>query len=143
VTTPTVVVAVGAIIRRGDAVLLVQRGRAPAAGKWSVPGGRVEFGETLAAAVVREVQEETGLSVAVDRFAGWVERIGDEEGLGPFHHVIADFFVTEAEPRGEARPGDDAVALQWVPISALDDVELVDGLADFLRSVGVRTEADG
>jgi 8-oxo-dGTP diphosphatase len=143
VSTPTVVIAVGAIIRRDGAVLLVQRGRAPAVGKWSVPGGRVEFGESLADAVVREVEEETGLSVSVDRFAGWVERIGDDDAIGRFHHVILDFFVTERLPYGEARPGDDAKALQWVPVTALDGVDLADGLAAFLRSVGVTAETDG
>jgi 8-oxo-dGTP diphosphatase len=141
VNAPAVVVAVGAIVRREGTVLLIQRGRAPAAGKWSVPGGRVEFGEPLADAVVREVREETGLSVEVDRFAGWAERTGDDAGA--YHHVILDFFVTERAPRGEARAGDDAVALQWVPVDALDGVDLVDGLADFLRSVGVTAEGDG
>jgi 8-oxo-dGTP diphosphatase len=141
VSAPSVMVAVGAIIRRDGAVLLVQRGRAPAAGKWSVPGGRVEFGEALADAVVREVREETGLSVEVDRFAGWVERTGDDPG--PYHHVILDFFVTEREPGAEARAGDDAAALQWVPVAALGAVDLVDGLSDFFRSVGVTNETDG
>ncbi len=71
-------VAVGAVCTHDDALLLVRRGRGPAAGEWSVPGGRVEWGETLREAVVRETAEETGLEVVVDRFLGWVERIDDD-----------------------------------------------------------------
>ena len=87
-------VAVGAVCRHDDALLLIRRGRGPAAGEWSVPGGRVEPGETLHEAVVRETLEETGLEVVVDRFLGWVERISDE-----YHYVILDFAVTALEWR--------------------------------------------
>jgi 8-oxo-dGTP diphosphatase len=129
------VVAVGAIVQRDGALLLVQRAREPARGKWSVPGGRVQFGEALAEAVVREVREETGLAVRVERFAGWAEGTGSAPA--PYHHVILDFFVTEAEPGAPAHAGDDASDLRWVPMSELGTVDLVDGLAEFLRSVGV------
>ena len=88
-------VAVGAIIVREGAVLLVRRGRGAEVGKWSIPGGRVEFGESLADAVAREVLEETGLQVTAGELAWWVERIGDE----PFvhHYVIFDFFAIETD----------------------------------------------
>ena len=76
-------VGVGAVARRDDDLLLVRRGHGPGAGSWSIPGGHVEMGETLHEALVREVAEETGLEVVVDRFLGWVERFGvDPE---PFH----------------------------------------------------------
>jgi 8-oxo-dGTP diphosphatase len=124
-------VAVGAVAVRVDELLLVRRGRGPAAGEWSVPGGRVEPGETLHAAVVREVLEETGLEVVVDRFLGWVERITDS-----YHFVILDFAVT---PLVDATPvaGDDAAEVAWVPFADLSDLRLVDGLYDFLRDGGV------
>jgi ADP-ribose pyrophosphatase YjhB (NUDIX family) len=135
VAPPAVEVAVGAIVRRGDALLLVRRGRGPGAGRWSVPGGRVQPGETLRAAVEREVLEETGVRVRAEAFAGWVERIGDDPF--PHHYVILDFFASEADATAEAVAGDDAAALAWVPIAGVRDVELVDGLADFLTQVGV------
>ena len=71
-------VGVGAVAVHDGAVLLVRRGKGPAAGEWSVPGGHVEMGETLHEAIVREVLEETGLEVVVDRFLGFVERMGEE-----------------------------------------------------------------
>jgi ADP-ribose pyrophosphatase YjhB (NUDIX family) len=142
VTEPRAEVAVGAIVRRGDDLLLVRRGRGAAVGKWSVPGGRVEFGEPLAAAVEREVREETGLAVRTVGFAGWVERIGDDPF--PFHYVILDFFAALDDDReSDARPGDDAAEVRWVPIGALGGFDLVDGLYQFLASVGVVPRGGG
>jgi len=121
-------VAVGAVCAHDDALLLVRRGRGPAAGEWSVPGGRVERGETLHEAVVRETFEETALEVVVDRFLGWVERIDDE-----FHHVILDFAVTVLDPTSVPVAGDDAAEVAWVPVGDVSDLHLVDGLYDLLR----------
>jgi ADP-ribose pyrophosphatase YjhB (NUDIX family) len=132
---PPVEVAVGAIVRRADELLLVKRGRGDAVGKWSVPGGRVRFGETLADAVRREVLEETGLRVRAGAFAGWAERIGGDPS--PHHYVILDFFATEDEPGAPVRPGDDAAEVAWVPLARLAQIDLVDGLATFLAAAGV------
>ena len=125
-------VAVGAVCAHADALLLVRRGRGPAAGEWSVPGGRVERGETLREAVVRETFEETGLEVVVDRFLGWVERIDAEH-----HYVILDFAVTPLEPAPLPVAGDDAAEAAWVPMSDVPDLRLVGGLHEFLHDVGV------
>jgi ADP-ribose pyrophosphatase YjhB (NUDIX family) len=125
-------VAVGAVAVEDGALLLVRRGRGPAAGEWSVPGGRVERGEPLAVAVVREVLEETGLEVVVDRFLGWVERISDAH-----HFVILDFAVTVLDPSIEPVAGDDAAEVAWVPLPELSEFRLVDGLYEFLREVDV------
>jgi ADP-ribose pyrophosphatase YjhB (NUDIX family) len=127
--------AVGAVVRRGDEILLVRRGRGAAVGQWAIPGGRVEFGEGLKAAVAREVQEETGLDVRVGRFLGWAERMGDEPA--PYHYVILDFAAELLDPAATARAGDDASDVAWVPTKAIETYPLVAGLAEFLRRVGV------
>ena len=124
-------VCVGAVVLRDDRLLLVRRGHGPAVGQWSLPGGRVEWGETLAAAVVREVAEETGLEATCDGFADWVERIGDD-----YHYVIADFWVT-VDRAGPPVAGDDAAEARWVPLTGLGELHLTSGLADFLRRLGI------
>jgi len=122
------VVGVGGVAVVDGRILMVRRGHGPAAGTWSVPGGRVEAGETLHEAVVREVMEETGLEVVVDHFVGYVERIG--EG---YHFVILDFGVSLLEPDADPVAGDDAAEAAWVPFDDLGNLRLVDGLYDFLR----------
>jgi 8-oxo-dGTP diphosphatase len=127
-------VCVGGVALHDGNLLLIRRGHGPAAGEWSVPGGRVEHGETLAEAVTREVREETGLESVCGEFLGWVERIDDED-LGP-HFVILDFEVTvldETEPVG----GDDAAEARWVPLDQVIELNLVDGLAEFLHEHGI------
>ncbi len=124
--------AVGAVAMCDDRLLLIRRGHGPGAGHWSVPGGRVEAGEPLAAAVVREVAEETSLDVVVDELLGWVERFDDDR-----HLVILDFRVTVLDTDAPPRAGDDAADAAWVSITDLSDYRLVDGLVDFLIDVGV------
>ncbi|HUR19074.1 MAG TPA: NUDIX domain-containing protein [Acidimicrobiales bacterium] len=124
-------VCVAAVAVDGDRLLLVRRGRGPAAGFWSIPGGHVEMGETLAEAVVREVAEETGLEVVCDSFLGWVEGIGETH-----HHVILDFAVTPLDVVDPAAGGD-AVEAAWVPLSEVAELRLTDGLAEFLHDHGI------
>jgi mutator protein MutT len=124
-------VCVGAIAIDNERLLLIRRGRGPAAGEWSVPGGRVEAGETLAEAVVRELLEETGIEGVCNELVGWVERIGDE-----FHHVILDFHVTVLEGRKPVA-GDDAAEAAWVPLDEVVTLNLVEGLAEFLHDNGI------
>jgi len=123
-------VCVGAIILRLDELLLIRRGHGPAAGEWSLPGGHLESGETLAEAVVREVAEETGLEVICGPFVGTAELIAEAH-----HFVVLDF---EAVVMGsdETTAGSDAAEARWVPLADIDSVRLTDGLAEFLEDYG-------
>ncbi|HSS11941.1 MAG TPA: NUDIX domain-containing protein [Acidimicrobiales bacterium] len=116
-------VCVGALALDADRLLVVRRGHGPAAGDWSVPGGRVERGETLA--------EETGLEGVCDELVGWVERIGPDH-----HYVILDFRVTVLSSN-EPAAGDDATEAAWVPLEQVARLKLVDGLAEFLFDHGI------
>ncbi|HEV2993266.1 MAG TPA: NUDIX domain-containing protein [Acidimicrobiia bacterium] len=126
------ILAVGAVAVVDDRLLMIRRGHGPAAGEWSVPGGRVEADELLESAVVREVAEETGLDVVVDELLGWVERFH-----GDAHYVILDFRVTVLDPERVLEAGDDAAEAAWIPLADLAEHTVVEGLVDFLRDNAV------
>ncbi len=121
-------VCVGAVVVDEDRLLLIRRGHGPAAGEWSVPGGRVECGELLAEAVVRELAEETGLEGVCGELLGWVERVDDDH-----HFVILDFVVTILDSDAPPVAGDDAAEVAWVPVDQVAEHQLVEGLAEFLH----------
>ena len=122
----TAVVGVGAIVFDAEGrVLLVERGKPPGAGLWSVPGGRLEPRETLAQAVAREVREETGLIVEVGTLACVVERIADDT-----HYVILDYFARVIG--GQLAAASDARAAQFADRDQLRTLPLTEGLADVL-----------
>jgi 8-oxo-dGTP diphosphatase len=124
---------VGAIMTdSGGRLLLVKRGHAPGAGLWSVPGGRVEAGESDAEAVVREVREETGLIAAPGALAGAVERPGAEPGTV---YVIRDYAAEVTG--GTLTAGDDAADARWVTPAELRALPLTPGLAEALTEWGV------
>jgi ADP-ribose pyrophosphatase len=114
---------VGAVILEGDCVLLVKRGHAPLKGEWSLPGGTVELGETLHAAVVREVREETGLDVTVGPLLEVFDRIDRaSDDRIRFHFVIVDF---ACRPSGGALgPSSDADDARWVRITDLHEYRI-------------------
>lgn len=113
------------------ALLMVQRATPPQVGCWTLPGGRVEAGETVTAAVERELFEETALRVRCGPLVGWAERRGDD-----YHYVILDFVVTPLG-RGAAVAGSDAALVAWVPVADVATLTLVDGLEEFLVEHGV------
>jgi ADP-ribose pyrophosphatase YjhB (NUDIX family) len=122
----TPVVAVGAIIfDEHGRVLLVERGRPPGEGLWSVPGGKLEGAETLAQAVAREVREETGLLVEVGALACVVERMGDD-----YHFVILDYLARVIG--GTLAAATDVRAARFVTPEELAALPLTDGLVDVL-----------
>jgi 8-oxo-dGTP diphosphatase len=123
---------VGAVVVDDERLLLIRRGRGPGLGEWSIPGGRVEAGEPLAVALVREVREECGIDVLVERELGWVERIGDEH-----HFVILDFLAAWLDRDQVLVPGDDAAEARWVPLHEVPEMRLVAGLAEFLGEHGI------
>lgn len=125
-------VGVGAIIFRGAEVLLVQRGREPSYGKWSVPGGLVEVGESLREAVEREVFEEVGLRVHVRDLAAALDRIiPDASGRPHYHYVLLDFLC---EYRGgEPRPASDVLQCAFFAIETLGELPLTAGTQEVIR----------
>ena len=110
------IVGVGAVIIEQNRVLLVQRGREPLKGKWSLPGGMLELGESLAEGVVREVQEETGLVVEVIELVELLDRVHRESSPDGervrYHYVIADYLCRVVG--GTLQASSDADAVRWI-----------------------------
>ena len=122
----------GGIVHDADGrLLLILRGQPPSAGRWSVPGGRCRPGEAAADACVREVAEETGLTVRVLCSAGVVERDGPAGQV----YEIEDFAC--AVVGGTLRAADDALDARWVSAVEFGELELVPGLLDCLAGWGL------
>lgn len=116
----------GAILFCGSEVLLVERGREPLKGYWSLPGGVVEAGETLAAAVRREVAEETGLHVEPEFIAEIFERILRDAGGRPeYHYVLVDYVCRVTG--GHLAAQDDASRVAWIPLARLGEYQITEG----------------
>ncbi|MGD0157381.1 MAG: NUDIX hydrolase [Terracidiphilus sp.] len=109
-TTP--LVGVGAVVVEDGRVLLVRRGSQPLKGHWTLPGGMLEVGETLAAGVVREVREETSLDVELIELVDLLDRIHREGDRVRYHYVIADYLCRVTG--GQLRAASDADAVRWV-----------------------------
>jgi 8-oxo-dGTP diphosphatase len=129
---PQVVACVGAVVHdAAGRLLLVQRGHDPHRGRWTLPGGRVEPGETPEQAVVREIREETGLDVRVGSVVGQV-RIP----AGTVTYDVVDFACTPVDPAAEPAAGDDAADARFVDATALHDLPCTPRLLDTLREWG-------
>lgn len=106
------ILAVGGVVMKGDAVLLVRRRRDPQKGEWSIPGGAVRAGERVGAALRRELREETGISITTARLLGVFERIVRKGARVQYHYVVLDYACKWT--RGQVAPASDASAAKWV-----------------------------
>ena len=112
--------------------MLVERGREPLKGYWSLPGGLVETGELLEAAIVREVFEETGLRVRPSGIFEIFERImRDASGRAEYHYVLADYVCRVV--KGRLRAGDDVSRVQWVKRGAVEEYRLTPGTFEVIE----------
>ncbi|WP_245443361.1 NUDIX hydrolase [Labrys okinawensis] len=130
---PRPILAASIALFRHGKVLLGERARAPGQGLFSLPGGVVELGETLEAAVRREVREETGLEIEITGFVRHHEVIA-RDGVGAVqrHFVVAVFVGRSAQ--GEPRLSEETLSFRWADPSTLDDLPLTDGLADIVAA---------
>jgi 8-oxo-dGTP diphosphatase len=122
--------AVSAAIFRDGKILLARRARSPGKGFYSLPGGRVEFGESLHTALHREVDEETALKIEIVGLAGWREVLPTQAGHG--HYVIMSFAARWIA--GEAVLNEELDDFKWLAPDALGDLKLTDGLPDIVTA---------
>ena len=114
---------VGGVVLDGDRVLLVRRGREPLRGEWSLPGGLVEVGETLANALRREIREETGLDIHIGPVVEVLDRIlPDQQGRVQFHYVLVDYLCSVKS--GSLSAASDACDARWVERDQLEAYRL-------------------
>jgi 8-oxo-dGTP diphosphatase len=133
-------VGVGAVIIKEARVLLVQRGNEPSRGRWSIPGGVVELGETLRQAVEREVREESGLEVQAQDVLSTFDLIQrDLQGRIQYHYVLIDLRARYVS--GKATPSSDALDVRWVEQTQLDQMDLVPRLLPVLHRALRETRA--
>jgi len=125
-------VGVGGVVIVGDQVVLIRRGTDPLKGRWSIPGGRLEWGETLVEGVRRELLEETGLKVRVGGLIEAFERILRNPARGPRYHFVILDFLCEAEP-GRPRPGGDVTEVALAREDELASYQLTEAAARVIR----------
>ena len=126
------IVGIGAVIINEGKIALIKRGNEPSKGKWTIPGGLVELGESPEQAVIRETKEETGLDVENPSLIDVVSNVDlDEKGKVKYHYVIIDYFVHVKN--GTAQAASDAVELCWVPFDEVEDYDLTTSFRLFFR----------
>jgi len=126
------IAGVGAVIIYDGRILLEKRKSEPSRGKWTIPGGLVELGETVEQTVIREVKEETSLEVENPELIDVVNYVSvDEDRKIKYHFIMIDYFVKLK--RGALKAGDDAAELQWVPLSSAEKYDLSKTFRAFLQ----------
>lgn len=126
------IVGVGAVIVKDDRVLLIRRANEPSRGRWSIPGGTVELGETLAQAAAREVLEECQVEVDVGQVLSTFDLVQrDPQGGIRYHYVLLDLAARHV--RGEPVAGTDALEVRWVAEDELASLDVVPRLLPVLR----------
>ena len=117
------IVSVGACVFKDNKVLLIQRGTPPSLGKWSVPGGMIELGETVQETAVREIKEECGIEIKPDKVLNVANSIyPDEDGRIKYHYAV--IYLIADYVRGEPRAGSDAVDVRWAESEELDGLDM-------------------
>ncbi|MEW6642002.1 MAG: NUDIX hydrolase [Pseudomonadota bacterium] len=124
--------AVSASIFRDDQILLVRRARQPGKGVYTLPGGRVEFGETLVEAITREVREETSLTVDVVGLSGWREVLPNPAAGVSGHFVILSFAARWVS--GEVVLNEELDDAKWLAPDAIGPLRTTEGLAEIIRA---------
>lgn len=133
------VVGVGAVIIREGRLALIKRGNEPARGKWTIPGGHVELGESPENAVIRETMEETGLDVETPTLLDVVTNVDlDKDGKIKYHYVIIDYLVHVTA--GTAQASSDAAELRWVPFDEVESFNLTASFRLFFRNNRAKME---
>ena len=131
---PRPITGVAGIILDGDRILLSMRGKPPSKGKWGLPGGAVEVGETVKEALIREVLEETGVTVRPIRLITFLDSIHrDDDGGVRYHYVLFEYLCEYAS--GEVSPSSDAPDARWVKFSELDSVDIMPSTKRFIEKV--------
>jgi 8-oxo-dGTP diphosphatase len=125
-------VGVGAAVIRDGRLLMVKRGNEPNQGKWSIPGGAIELGETLQEAAVREVLEECSVRIEIERILDAAQNIiRDEKGRVKFHFVLVDFIGRYVS--GETKARSDAEECRWVPLEEIENMDITAALGEMLK----------
>lgn len=125
-SAPAPTIGVSVCVVQDGRVLLTQRARPPFEGMWSLPGGHVQWGESLRAAALRELKEETGVAASLGDIIDWREIIRADK------HIVVAVFTARFES-GEAVAADDAKAVRWIDHSEIDRLELTPGLSAIVK----------
>jgi len=134
------IAAVGVVVLKGDKVLLIRRGKEPGRGRWGLPGGAVELGETVAQTAEREVDEECGIEIQIRDVIEVIDRIiGDDDGQIRYHYILIDLLA--GHRRGDPIASSDAMEVRWVVEKELDQLELSQATRRVIRK-GLRMAAE-